>query len=193
MNALEDRKTLWKMHHANADFSMVADTCNYILEKDVKFEDGIYYALIVGIYTIYGRPFSQSIGAGKLPPDIVPNEHLALHQELLKLRNQVYAHSDATGAPASFGNINQVRFFVDANKPGEILPGVLRWRSERAVLKEIIVLCKALKKKTKYWIDKIQDKHFPHLKVPSGEYVIDLNPVSSKFLTRVEPLPRRPT
>jgi hypothetical protein len=185
MTILDDKRKLWKMHHAAADFSMVAETCSYILKNDVK-ADPIYYALVVGIYTVYGRPFTQSIGAGKLDDSIVPKEHRALHQQLLKHRHQVYAHSDATGAPAAFGNINQVRFFVRSK---DILPGVIRWRSDPAVLKEIVVLCQALKKKTKYWIDKIQDKHFPHLNVPIGQYVIDLDATSQKFLMAIPSLP----
>lgn len=167
---------------------MVADTCRYILKENLGFEDAIYYSLVAAIYTIYARPFTESHGAGKLAMDIIPREHRLLHQQLLKHRNQVYAHSDAAGAPAAFGNINQVRFFID--RAGDILPGITRWRSEPAVVKEIIVLCEALKTKTRYWIKKLENRYFPHLKVPAGEYVIDLDPVSSKFLTRVDPLPR---
>lgn len=177
------------MHHARADFSMVADTCRYILNQKLDFHDTIYYSLVVGIYTIYGRPFTANRGVGRLDDSIVPKEHRTLHDDLLKHRNQVYAHSDAVGAPSPFGNINQVRFFV---QPHQILPGVTRWRAEPSVLTEIMALCQELKKKTKYWTDKIQDRHFPHLKVPNGEYLIDLDPKSSKFFTRVSPLNRVP-
>jgi hypothetical protein len=185
MSTLADRQKLWKLHHARADFSMVSDTCRHVLEQKVDFDDPIYYALVVGIYTVYGRPFTRSTGAGKIEESIVPEKHRPLHNQLLTHRHKVYAHSDATGAPASFGNINQVRFFVRADV---IHPGVTRWRSEPEVLQEIIVLCEVLKEKTKYWIDKLQDKYFPHVKVPIGEYVIDLNPSSTKFFTRVVPL-----
>jgi hypothetical protein len=183
---LEHRKLLWKMHHASADFSMVIETCEHILRDDSELSENIYYALIVSIFTIYSRPFTQSTGTGKLEAKIVPAKHRKLHRELLRQRNQIYAHSDATGAPSTFGNINQVRFFVSH---GVIQPGVLRWRSELAVLNEIVSLCESLKQKTKYWIDRIQNKHFPRLKVKPGDYLINLDPKGSSFFVRAPAFP----
>jgi hypothetical protein len=185
MNSFKDRQVLWKMHHAQADFSLVADTCRYILCERLESQNNVYYALISSVHTIYGRPFTQSYGAGKLDENIVPKRFLKLHKELLLHRHQVYAHSDAVGIPSDFGNINQVRFFV---KRGEILPGVIQWRSDPKILVDTILLCESLQRKAKYWISKIQDKYFPHLKVSNGEYVIDLDPSSSKFLKRISPL-----
>jgi len=176
--SLKDRRTLWKMHHAQADFVAVKKACHYLVTANIS-EDAVYYASVIGVYTMYGRPFTESRGAGKLEESTVPREHLGLHEQLMEHRHKVYAHSDATGAPAHFGNINQVRFY---NNREEILPGIIRWRAETGKLKEMILLCEALQKKTKYWINKIQSKYFPHLALPLGQYLINLDPNLNDFL-----------
>ncbi len=46
----------------------------------------------------YGRPFTRSNGWPALPSDLIPYDDRegALHRQIMKLRHQVYAHSDRT-------------------------------------------------------------------------------------------------
>jgi len=46
----------------------------------------------------YGRPFTVSKGWPAIPSDLIPydDREAALHGQIIKLRHQVYAHSDST-------------------------------------------------------------------------------------------------
>jgi hypothetical protein len=51
--------------------------------------------LCVAIAVIYARPFTTSEIVGALSDKVVPSETRSLHDQLMKLRDQVSAHSDA--------------------------------------------------------------------------------------------------
>jgi hypothetical protein len=55
--------------------------------------------LCVAIAVIYARPFTTSEIVGALSDKVVPSETRSLHDQLMKLRDQVSAHSDADAWP----------------------------------------------------------------------------------------------
>jgi len=54
-------------------------------------------AFTTALIVSYGRPFTNSNGWPKFPPSLLKlsDTQLALHFKLIKLRHQVYAHSDS--------------------------------------------------------------------------------------------------
>jgi hypothetical protein len=45
---------------------------------------------------LYGKPFEKSYGMDRLPIEMVPEEYLAVHNQLIVIRDKLYAHSDAS-------------------------------------------------------------------------------------------------
>lgn len=58
-------------------------TLDYLLEVQV---------LTTGLVTAYGRLFARSTGTTKLDPKALPSELRPIHQQIIDLRNERYAH-----------------------------------------------------------------------------------------------------
>src|SRR4030095_15187642 len=65
------------------------------LQTPISVELPIYYPLVAAIYTLYARPFSRSKIIGRWTKQVVPKKHLDLHEQMMLMRNQLIAHSDA--------------------------------------------------------------------------------------------------
>ncbi len=63
-------------------------------------DDSVRIPLLENVVVVYARPFSGNKGRvqGKhrLPKSHIPSDSLDLHRELIALRNELFAHSDAT-------------------------------------------------------------------------------------------------
>lgn len=84
-------------------FSMDIDDVRYGLAEFEKPEfSPLRYRLLRDAIVSYGRIFSKNYGKKirrhSAPISFVPAEHLALHKELISLRDQRFAHSDLTVA-----------------------------------------------------------------------------------------------
>ena len=53
--------------------------------------------LMTAVYVLYGKPFKKSYGVGCLGEELIPVEYQELHRDLLKHRDKILAHSDASG------------------------------------------------------------------------------------------------
>lgn len=92
----EDARTAWRMQFALETFKSVRAGIEAMLERGLTPDSPEYYALIVGLVCLYGRPFKDSKPAGKLDEKIVPKDHKILHEELIKIRDKAFAHSDSS-------------------------------------------------------------------------------------------------
>jgi hypothetical protein len=63
-------------------------------EKGFSKDSPQYYALLVGLVCLYARPFTTAEQIGTLSDNIVPAKFRELHKELLRLRNEMFAHTD---------------------------------------------------------------------------------------------------
>ena len=105
------QKRLWRLGYARSSFDHVYNTCDYILQTPISVESPMYYPLVAAIYTLYAQPFSRSQIIGRWTKQVVPKKHLDLHEQMMLVRNQLVAHSDATTSVlVSDMSGNHVRF-----------------------------------------------------------------------------------
>ena len=87
-------KELWKVTFAYAGFIDARECIVDLHEKGFSKDSPQYYPLLVGLVCLYARPFTAAERIGTLSDHIVPAQFRELHQELLRLRNKMFAHSD---------------------------------------------------------------------------------------------------
>jgi len=142
----------------------------------------VFHALITAIVVTYGRPFSGNRGIGKLPVDMIPDEHRTLHDKLMLLRNQVYAHTDSKTDP-NLATIS-INSLIFRSHDGEIEFGLQELKPEEHPVKGIMKLASALEKKTGYHMDKVLSRVKKH-RLPDGEYLLNMDPdVDEWFVPR---------
>jgi hypothetical protein len=94
---LQRKKTLYKLLIARTDISSCLSACKVMLNKVDGIGDELYYPLYSAIVICYSRPFTQNKPFGSLSkrwyqfPDSLLK---ATHDELLKARRELIAHSD---------------------------------------------------------------------------------------------------
>src|ERR1700736_2342271 len=108
-----DAKQLYKFAMARDAFLEVSKGSDYLLQTHTSSDAPEYYALSVGIVTLYCRPFTNNNGIGRLVEDLVPNEFQGIHKYLRALRNQAFAHTDSSGLLPGHGKIIELRFHLE--------------------------------------------------------------------------------
>jgi hypothetical protein len=63
---------------------------------------------MTAILTLYGQPFHNNQGIGKLDEAIIPPQYLNLHNELMQYRDKIHAHRDSAGVCTRIGNAGQI-------------------------------------------------------------------------------------
>ena len=175
----EDAKRLWKMYYAVQGFKHAQAVAEYILQKNITEDDSVYCPLITAVYVLYGRPFKRTNGVGLLENEIVPQEHLKLHQTILDHRDQIYAHSDANGLElADVGQANQVRA---KRLPTETLLLRSQYQATPALLPHIIKLCQELQEKALVHVNQLFAQYAKHIPAKLGEYVLNIDDPEGEF------------
>jgi hypothetical protein len=87
-------KDLWKVTFAYAGFLDAQDSIKDLQEKGFSKDSPQYYPLVVGLVCLYARPFITAEEIGVLSEKMVPARFRELHEEILRLRNKMFAHSD---------------------------------------------------------------------------------------------------
>lgn len=107
MNAkIGERRYLARLQIAQICMQCALQACEKLLTFSGSSEER--YLLVVGMYTLYAKPFTQNEGLGNLSTDIVPEELRDEHRLAVNLRHQNYAHTDVsekTSLRASSGEI----------------------------------------------------------------------------------------
>lgn len=99
------------MQFALTTFSSVRKGIHGMLERGFFVDLPEYYPLSVGLVCLYARPFKITRPPfGKLDGSIVPAAHAKLHTELLRIRDQTFAHSDPSVEAAPWQAGNELRF-----------------------------------------------------------------------------------
>ena len=98
-------KELWKVTFAYAGFIDAQECIKDLQEKGFSKDSPQYYPLVVGLVCLHARPFTKAEEIGVLSEKMVPARFRELHEEILRLRDKMFAHSDPTallpGAVAS--------------------------------------------------------------------------------------------
>ena len=180
----EDAKLLWKMFYAEQCFKHAQAAAEHILKEKLEENNPLFYPLISAVYVIYGKPFGFSRGVGKLGEEMIPHEHLELHRSLLDHRDQIYAHTDATGFELSdLGQANQVG--VGRFPTGLQLFGT-QLNARYPLLPSVIDLCRILEEKTGYHVKKLFDRYVGLVPSPNGKYVINVYDQTGDFFNSVK-------
>jgi hypothetical protein len=178
----EDAKLLWKMFYAEQCFKHAQAAAEYVLQNKIEEDNPVFYPLIAAVYVLYGRPFKKSCGVGSLDEGIIPPEHLELHRLLVKHRDQVYAHTDATKFELpDVGQANQVGVAVSLTE--KRLFGT-QFCARPPFLPNVANLCQSLQTKAEYHVCKLFERYKKQVPDKVGKYVINVKDQTGNFFTQ---------
>jgi hypothetical protein len=190
----EDAKSLWKFFYARECFRQVETTVQQMLELKLDTNHEIYYPLLVSVFVLYGKPFKRANIVGKLSRDIVPKEHIELHEILIEQRDQLYAHTDADGREIiDCGKINQVRFLVTETEKSGAIQREFRLFAPRLdarpiLLSRVAQLCKILLRTADDQISGLQARNARNIPMGAGEYTINVLDKNGPFAIKSTPV-----
>ncbi len=182
----EDAKLLWKMFYAGQCFKHAQAAALFVLQNNLGEDNPVFYPLITAIYVLYGKPFKRSHGVGFLGVEIVPAEYQDLHHDLLKHRDQIYAHSDANAFEwADVRQVNQVRLLRRTTDKSLICSQL---QACAPLMPHIISLCQELEEsaeRNKVELFKRYEKCVP---AKVGEYVLNIDDPNGDFFRPAKPV-----
>jgi hypothetical protein len=170
--SLQERQEFWSWGYANEAFENVLEACGFISNPPQPLSKAVWRILYTGIITTYARPFTKSFGGHRLPLEIVPEEHVKLHEAIMQTRHKEIAHVDATTYQADdpqIGNINQIR--ITMTKDHNSLAVV----HMTCPIPEIKQLTRQLLKKAEYHVGKFRRKYIDNSMLPPGDYKLNLD------------------
>ncbi len=182
----EDAKLLWKKYYAVECFKHAQTAAEYILQNDLHQDNPLYVPLITAVYSLYGRPFKCSCGVGSLGKEIIPPEHLQLHDEILTHRDKIYVHSDAVKFElADVGQANQVRA---KRLPTETLLLRSQYQATPERLPQIIKLCKELRETMLSDVNQMFAQYGKLVPAKLGEYILNIDDQNGDFWKPATPV-----
>ena len=186
MKPTKETKQFWLMLYAMQSLKQVISACTELFAKNPDLSDPYYSRMITFIVVIYGQPWRQNTGVGKLGKEWVPSAFIDLHERLLVQRDKVHAHKDASGIPRPWGNLNQVRI-LNAN-PNGFLPVCTNEASfTMDHVRRIQDLCKKLLGQFDSETTKYLRRFWREIKaLPVGEYLLNTDPNSPGLFTRTD-------
>ena len=182
---LEERRQCALRIHASYAFKTVVSFCKHILETPIEMTDPAYTALIVAIYTTYGRPFTNCWGFGKLTADLIPADQKELHDDLMNLRDKLYAHADKDIIHEDYGPMNDIR--VSISPEGRFRVWTQPVQATPPQVKRILSLATTMHEKMEYWTNRFTGKYMKNITdtdFPPGEYLLDTESVTGLLIRR---------
>lgn len=182
----EDAKLLWKMFYAGQCFKHAQAAAEFALQNNIGEDNPVFYPLIMAVYVLYGKPFKRSHGVGLLGEEIVPSEYQELHRDLVKHRDQIYAHSDADAFEwADVGRVNQVRLL---RRPTDKSLVCCQLQARAPLMPYIISLCQELEEKVERNKMELFKRYEKYVPAKVGEYVLNIDDPNGDFFTPTKPV-----
>jgi hypothetical protein len=185
-----EAKRFWLMFQANETFRAVHRGCLELVSSGLSQESPLYFPLVAGLICLYGKPFKRSEGVGKLPIEMVPEEHLNLHNDLITIRDKLYAHSDAdktvTLGTLHFGELRAYRYKYPKIKGGYFIDGL--HIAPEFFSKAMAKLVQVMVKKTQYQVNVLEKKFARHIPRRDGEFLLNIKDEDGPIFTPVEPI-----
>jgi len=182
----EDAKLLWKMFYAEQCFKHAQAAAEHILKEKLEEDNFLFYPLITAVHICYAKPFRHSRGVGKLGEEMIPPQHLDIHRFLLKHRDQVFAHADATNfALPDCGQANQVRLL---RLPSETRLFGTEFHTRYPLMPSVIDLCATLQEKASYHVVKLFNRYSGQFPAQVGEYAINVYDQARDFFLHEKPV-----
>jgi hypothetical protein len=184
----EDAKLLWKMFYAGQSFEHARAAAEYVLKENISADNAIFYPLMTAVYVLYGKPFRKSHGVGCLDEKLIPLKYQELHQDLMKHRDKILAHSDASGFEwFDVGQANQVRLVVRSSTDKSFLVcGQLQ--ANPALLPHIISLCLELQELVESKKRELFKRYEKYVPAGVGEYILNIEDPSGDFFGPAKPV-----
>jgi hypothetical protein len=176
----EDRRKgefrqLWKMGYARESFKYVRKICDFITDRQLDRSSPVHHQLCMAIVVLYARPFKSSEIVGALSERFVPNEIRSLHDQLMKLRDQVAAHSPANAMPYGSDGppANSVWLVITDDGQRSLAIGELHFSA--TAISDIIALSNILIEGTHKELTSIWTRLHEQRLIPTfpGEYLMD--------------------
>jgi len=169
---LDDKKQVFCLLEAREAMKAVIRTCVYMINNDVKPNHELYYPLTTAIYVVYSRPFMANYGLGRLDFLRIPDEYIALHEEILTYRNKVFAHKDVNRDVKN--DYHETEWDLHAvfftRKGSVIYTQVSELPPPYENVRRIHDLARVLLEKVMYHSQKLNKKHEKALPSPDGTY-----------------------
>lgn len=96
----QQKKDLYKMLVARSDINAALSACDLILEKFKDFSDikdrqyALFYSLTTAVIVCYSRPFTVNKPYGALSTRFCNPKYKSIHDQLIKSRHEMFAHSN---------------------------------------------------------------------------------------------------
>lgn len=185
MKPTEETKRFWLMMYAIDTFRNVVSACEYLLETEFHVAGPMHRRTMTAILALYGQPFHNSRGIGKLDQTLIPAEYLDLHHELMQHRDKIHAHLDSEGISTRIGNANQVR--LQRIRDGFQWTTCTYLPHDKTELQRIRDLCRLLITQLDQETDKYEKKCLMEIEaLPEGEYLLNTDVNATSLFTRVE-------
>jgi hypothetical protein len=175
----KDRVEFWKFQHASVTFAEVTNLCDQIIKQKIDNGHPQLASTMTTLHIFYGRPFKQRPEV-RISETLVPADYKEIHDWLLNMRDQTYAHMDVDGPKTTNqSSINKIGVFVHGGQAKFALTMIHPRGIQIEKIRELTVL---LSKKTWDYAEKIWRKHFKAQPVLDGDYEINLSKECDDFL-----------
>jgi hypothetical protein len=173
------RRELWLLVYASNSCKLVRHLCGIAISDSCIEGDSTYTGIINSIYAVYGRPFHWCRGIGRLVNGDLPPESIDMHEEMILLRDKLYAHKDIDGYQVESEIFNTVRAVVINGAitmvSNELIP---RGPKIEAIMVHVEKLVEHFDKNSIALIQKIRRPGWPQ----DGEYILNMDALSEDIL-----------
>jgi len=174
-SSFDTRRELWLLTYASNSCKLVRELCAYAMSGCCEEGDSIYTGLINAIYVAYGRPFHWCRGIGRLVEEDLPPESISLHNEIIHLRDRLYAHKDLDGYQVETEVFNTVKAVVIGGSitmvSNELIP---RGPKLQSISEHVEKLVEHFDSRAIALIGKLRRPNWP----PDGEYILNMDAMS---------------
>ena len=181
-SSFNTRRELWLLTYASNSCKLVRELCNFALSGFCQEGDSIYTGMINAIYVAYGRPFHWCRGIGRLIEEDLPPESKSLHNEIIHLRDKLYAHKDLNGYQVESEIFNTVKAVVIAGSitmvSNELIP---RGPKLQIIREHVEKLVGHFDSKAIALIQKLRRPGWP----ADGEYILNMDAKSDDIFKPV--------
>ncbi len=180
--SFDSRRELWLLTYASNSCKLVCELCNFALSGFCQEGDSIYTGIVNAIYVAYGRPFHWCRGVGRLIEEDLPPESKPLHNEIIHLRDKLYAHKDLNGYQVESEIFNTVKAVVIGGRitmvSNELIP---RGPKLQIIREHVEKLVGHFDSKAIALLQKLRRPGWP----ADGEYILNMDAMSDDIFKPV--------
>jgi hypothetical protein len=185
---IEERKEYWKWFHARQCFYCAKIQLEELIEfRKIKMEGKNIWKfqnMLTAFFGNYGKPFKKNNNVGKLSEEIIPDNLLLLHKQMITYRDKLFLHGDLNGKLEEVNEFMEKVTLVKNNSKfhwelSQLLPSPER-------LKEYLEIVDELVTKSKYYVDKFNNKWKFISLLPNGKYELNIRNENGDPLIKTE-------